>query len=48
LAAAIEELTCDPGLRAQMAGAAARAGARFDITTAVTRIEAIYREVVTR
>ena len=46
LAGAIEELVCDPVLRARMAAAARIRGQRFDITIAVARIEAIYREVV--
>ncbi len=48
LAGAIEELVCDPVLRARMAAAARIRGQRFDITIAVARIEAIYREVVAR
>jgi glycosyltransferase involved in cell wall biosynthesis len=46
LADAIEQLAGDPALRARMASAARIAGERFDIGTAVTRIEAVYREVV--
>jgi glycosyltransferase involved in cell wall biosynthesis len=46
LADAIEQLTVDPVLRARMAAAASIAGERFDISTAIARIEAVYREVV--
>jgi glycosyltransferase involved in cell wall biosynthesis len=46
LAGAIEELALDPALRARMGAAASAAGERFDIRTAVGRIEAVYRDVV--
>lgn len=46
LARAIEQLTRDPAARAAMARAAKVAGERFDIRTAVARIEAVYRDVV--
>jgi glycosyltransferase involved in cell wall biosynthesis len=46
LAGAIEELALDAALRARMGAAAKVTGERFDIRTAATRIEAVYREVV--
>ncbi len=45
LAGAIAELVIDPSVRARMAAAATIAGERFDIRTAVARIEAVYREI---
>jgi glycosyltransferase involved in cell wall biosynthesis len=44
---AIARLTGDDELRAAMAAAARRAGERFDIRTAVTRIEQVYHGLVT-
>lgn len=48
LADAIATITGDGELRARMAAAAAIAGERFDIRGAATRIEQIYRELVSR
>ncbi len=45
LADAIEKISVDATLRADMAAAASAAGARFDIRVAVERIEAIYRDL---
>jgi L-malate glycosyltransferase len=46
LADAIATITGDAALRAGMAAAALRAGERFDIRVAVTRIEQLYRDLV--
>jgi glycosyltransferase involved in cell wall biosynthesis len=46
LADAIAAITDDPARRAAMALAARIAGAQFDIRPAVTRIEALYRDLV--
>jgi L-malate glycosyltransferase len=46
LADAIATITADPALRAAMADAARRAGERFDIRIAATRIEQLYRDLV--
>ncbi len=46
LAAALTRLATEPALREQLAAGAREAGERYDIRTAVTRIEQIYMEVL--
>ncbi len=46
LASALTRLASDPALREQLAAGAREAGERYDIRTAVTRIEQIYRGVL--
>jgi glycosyltransferase involved in cell wall biosynthesis len=48
LADAWERVVCDEGLRARLAAAAARRAEAFDVTTAVRRIEDVYRQVTGR
>ena len=46
LASALTRLATEPVLREQLAAGARESGERYDIRTAVTRIEEIYREVL--
>ena len=46
LASALTRLATDPALRSELAAGARVAGERYDIQTAVTRIEEIYRGVL--
>jgi glycosyltransferase involved in cell wall biosynthesis len=48
LADALISVACDPTARRAMGEAASRRAERYDVTSAVQRMEAIYREVVTR
>jgi glycosyltransferase involved in cell wall biosynthesis len=46
LATALVQVACDPTARAAMGEAASRRADRYDVTNAVRRMEAIYRDVV--